>query len=102
MGGSNTTGKKLPWDIRFIGALRLDNHSNFGNLFSPKLALTKTFRENNFRISWAKAYAAPSVFFQYASLSGITFGNGPGIKYIPNGAKLNDESIDQPLVTAFN
>ena len=92
-GGVVQLEKKFPWDIRFIGAVRLDNHSNFGNLFSPKLALTKTFNANNFRITWAKAYAAPSVFFQYASLSGVTFGNGPGVNYISNGSKLNDESI---------
>jgi len=92
-GGVVQLEKKLPWDIRFIGAARVDNHSNFGNLFSPKLALTKTFNENSFRITWAKAYAAPSIFFQYANLSGITFGNGPGVKYMPNGFKFSDESI---------
>ncbi|HEU5166718.1 MAG TPA: TonB-dependent receptor, partial [Chitinophagaceae bacterium] len=92
-GGVVQLEKKLPWDIRFIGAARFDNHSNFGNLFSPKVAFTKTFKENNFRLTWAKAYAAPSIFFQYANLNGITFGNGPGIKYIPNGLKLSDESI---------
>lgn len=92
-GGVAQLEKKLPWNIRFIGAVRLDNHSNFGKFISPKLALTKTFNENNFRITWAKAYAAPSIFFQYANLSGITFGNGPGVKYIPNGSNPSDESI---------
>ena len=33
--------KQLPWKLRFIGAARLDNHSNFGTFFSPKLALVK-------------------------------------------------------------
>lgn len=92
-GGVAQLEKALPWDLRFLGALRLDNHSNLGNLFSPKLALVKNIHNNNFRFTWAKAYAVPSVFFQYSNSNGLTFGNGPGVKFIPNGSTLNDESI---------
>jgi len=91
-GGVVQLEKTLPWNIRFIGAARLDNHTNFGNLFSPKLALIKSINDHNFRITWAKAYAVPGIFFQYAS-GPTTFGNGPGVKYIPNGSKFSDESI---------
>jgi len=82
--------KILPWGMRFIGAARFDNHSNFGNFFSPKLALTKRIGESNFRITWGKAYSMPSIFFQSANTSGFTFGNGTGIRYIPNQSKFSE------------
>jgi iron complex outermembrane receptor protein len=85
--------KSLPSDIRFITALRLDNHSNLGNFLSPKFALTKKIGENNFRATWARAYSMPSIFFQYANSNGIVYGNGAGIRYIPNGSKYNEASI---------
>ncbi|HJS56142.1 MAG TPA: TonB-dependent receptor, partial [Chitinophagaceae bacterium] len=91
-GGVAQLEKTFAWGMRFIGAARLDNHSNFGNLFSPKLALIKNINDHNFRITWAKAYAVPGIFFQYGS-GPVTFGNGPGVKYIPNGSKDSEESI---------
>jgi outer membrane receptor for ferrienterochelin and colicins len=90
--------KTLPWDMRLIAAARFDNHSNLGNFFSPKLALTKRVGENNFRITWAKAYSMPSIFFQYANSSGVTFGNGPGIRYIPNGST---DTTEKSLVSTM-
>lgn len=82
--------KTLPWGMRFISAARFDNHSNLGNFFSPKLALTKSVGESNIRITWAKAYTMPSILFQSANSNGNTFGNGSGITYIPNGATINN------------
>ena len=85
--------KTLPWTMRLIGAARWDHHSTMGNFFSPKLALTKTFDEGSVRITWARAYSMPSVFYQYANLNGLTFGNGPGIAYIPNGVNVSDAPV---------
>ncbi len=84
--------KSLPWNMRFIGAARFDNHSNLGNFFSPKLALTKQIGESNFRFTWARAYSMPSIFFQYSNNSGIIFGNGAGVRYIPNGSRYSETS----------
>lgn len=91
-GGVVQLEKTFARGIRFIGAARLDNHSNFGNLFSPKLAMVKNINDHNFRITWAKAYSVPGIFFQFAS-GPTSFGNGPGVKYIPNGSKWSEESI---------
>ena len=93
VGGVVQLEKKLPWDMRFIGAARVDHHSNYGSFFSPKLALTKTIGENNFRITWAKAYAPPSILFQYSNQNGMVFGNGPGVRYVPIGSKDMPESL---------
>ncbi len=82
--------KKFPWNFRFVGAARLDNHSNFGSFFSPKLALAKGIGAGNFRITWGRATSMPSVLYQYASTGGSFFGNGEGITYIPNGANVRD------------
>ncbi|MEJ7821137.1 MAG: TonB-dependent receptor [Chitinophagaceae bacterium] len=93
--------KTLLWDIQFYGATRLDNHSNFGNFFSPKVGLVRAIAQGKFRVTWGRAYSMPSVLFQYARTGGLFFGNGEGIRYIPNGAKFSDPGslkITQPLV----
>ena len=77
--------KTLPWSMRFIGAVRWDNHSNFGNFYSPKLGLVKEFGEGSFRITWGRAYAMPTILNQYSYLSKNTIGNGEGLTYLPNG-----------------
>ncbi|MGI8600627.1 MAG: TonB-dependent receptor [Chitinophagaceae bacterium] len=84
--------KSLPWDLRFIGAVRLDNHSNFGNFVSPKIGLVKAVGPGNLRLTWGRAYSMPSILYQYASTGGFFFGNGEGITYIPNGANPGEES----------
>jgi len=84
--------KSLPWAMRFIAASRFDNHSNFGNFFSPKLGLLKAIRDGNFRIIWGRAYAMPSILNQYAGINSFLFGNGAGIRYIPNVTKFSDPS----------
>ena len=85
--------KTLPWDLRFISAVRYDHHSNFGNFFSPKLGLVKAVENGGFRITWGKAYAMPSILTQYSNINGTVFGNGAGVTYIPNGTKRGEESL---------
>jgi len=89
-GGVLQLEKTLPWNSRFIGSVRVDHHSNFGDFCSPKLALTKSVGNGNIRVSWGKAYAMPSILIQYSNLNNSLFGNGAGVTYIPNGA--TDES----------
>ena len=81
--------KKLPWNMRLVGAMRWDHHSNFGNFFSPKIGLVKPFGESNFRITWGRAYSMPTIIYQYAK-NGNFYGNGEGITYVPNGSNLYD------------
>jgi iron complex outermembrane receptor protein len=78
--------KSLPWSMRFISATRWDNHSNFGNFFSPKLGLVKDLGDGSFRVTWGRAYAMPTILNQYSYLQKSTFGNGEGITYLPNGS----------------
>ena len=91
--------KSLPWGIRLVGAGRWDNHSNFGNFFSPKLGLVKRVGIGNARITWGRAYSMPSVLYQYAK-NGNFYGNGRGITYIPNGTKISDsiKKTTTPLI----
>ena len=77
--------KKLPWRMRLIAAARWDNHSNFGNVFAPKIGLIKSVADGNLRITWARAFAMPSILFQFSNLNNSTFGNGAGVTYVPNG-----------------
>jgi len=89
-GGVLQLEKSLPLSIRFIGAVRYDHHGNLGNFFSPKLGLVKVIGDGSFRVTWGRAYAMPTILYQYASLQNNTFGNGEGITYIPNGFNFYD------------
>ena len=85
--------KKLPFNIRAVVAMRFDRHDNFGSFYSPKFALVKGVGRGNFRITWGKGYAMPSIQNQYAGIGRILFGNGgTGIYYIPNLANVRDTS----------
>jgi iron complex outermembrane receptor protein len=100
-GGALQLEKTLPADLKLVAAARLDNHSLFGNLFSPKLALVKGVPGGAIRLTWGKAFAAPIILFQRASVFGIVFGNGNGVNYIPNGSKFSDAS-QQKTTTPLN
>lgn len=84
--------KALPFSLRFISAARYDNHNQFGDFISPRLALVKAIKEGSFRLTWGRAYSMPSILFRSANINGIFFGNGEGITYIPNGSKAGDPS----------
>jgi iron complex outermembrane receptor protein len=84
--------KSLPWTMRFIGSMRYDHHSNYGDFFSPRLGLIKSFGENSLRITWGKAYATPNILSQYTNIGKVNFGNGEGIIYLPNGSSDSPEN----------
>ena len=84
--------KKLFKNYKFIAAARLDYHSFFGNMFSPKFSLMNFNKFGSIRLSWAKAFAIPIMQFQSGSTLGYVFGNGNGITYIPNGSDINNSS----------
>ncbi len=94
-GGALQLEKTLPADFKLVAAARLDHHSLFGSLFSPKVGLVKGVPGGAVRVTWAKAYAAPIILFQRASVFGIVFGNGNGVTYIPNAAKFSDASMQK-------
>jgi outer membrane receptor for ferrienterochelin and colicins len=89
-GGAMQLEKTLPADFKLVAAARLDHHSLFDNMFAPKLGLVKGVPGGAIRVTWGKAFAAPIILFQRASVFGLVFGNGNGVKYIPNGANVND------------
>jgi iron complex outermembrane receptor protein len=55
--------------------------------------LVKAISDGNFRITWGRAYAMPSILNQYAGINRFLFGNGKGIFYIPNGTNVHDTSL---------
>lgn len=91
-GGALQLEKTLPADFKIVGAARLDHHSLFGNLFAPKVGVVKGLGGGAVRLTYGKAYAAPIILFQRASVFGLVFGNGSGVRYIPNGANVNESS----------
>ncbi len=93
--------KTLPNLFKLVAAARLDNHSLFNNMFSPKLGLQKECKSGVFRLTWGKAFATPIIQFQSGSTFGFIFGNGNGVSYIPNGANITNSSLIQ-TTTALN
>ena len=84
----------MPAQFKIVGAARVDNHSVFGNLFAPKIAIVKTVKDGSFRLTYGRANAAPIILFQSANVFGIVFGNGSGVSYVPNGANpANPEAV---------
>jgi iron complex outermembrane receptor protein len=100
-GGAVQLEKTLPADIKLVAAARLDHHSLFGSLFAPKVGLVKGVPGGAVRLTWGKAFAAPIILFQRASVFGLVFGNGNGVTYIPNGAKFS-EATQQKITTPLN
>ena len=82
--------KTLPISIRLITSLRFDHHSNFGNFFSPKLAIVTNVGDGSLRLTWGQAFSMPSILNQYAGVNRLLFGNGTGIWYVPNGVYKYD------------
>lgn len=97
-GGVLQLEKTLPAQIKLYASGRLDHHSVFGNLFAPKVGLVKSINGGAFRLTWGKAYAAPIILFQSASVFGLVFGNGDGVRYTPNGANTSTVAVTQKLV----
>ncbi|THD66720.1 TonB-dependent receptor [Robertkochia marina] len=88
--------KKLPYQMRLIGALRYDNNENFESLFAPKITWVKDLDKISIRAGWAKAYALPTILNQYTRANDLVFGNGgEGIRYIPNNTLINDPTAVQ-------
>ena len=100
-GGAVQLEKTLPADLKLVAAARLDHHSLFGSLFAPKVGLVKGVPGGAVRLTWGKAFAAPIILFQRASVFGLVFGNGNGVTYIPNGAKFSD-AAQQKITTPLN
>jgi iron complex outermembrane receptor protein len=96
-GGAIQLEKTLPADFKLVAAARLDHHSLFKNMFSPKLALVKGVPGGSVRLTYGKAFAAPIILFQRASVFGLVFGNGDGVNYVPNGAPLTTTANTVPL-----
>lgn len=96
-GGAIQLEKSLPADFKLVAAARLDHHSLFKNMFSPKLALVKGVPGGSVRLTYGKAFAAPIILFQRASVFGLVFGNGDGVTYVPNGAPLTTTANTVPL-----
>lgn len=96
-GGALQLEQKLPAGFKLYAAARLDNHSVFGDLFAPKMGLVKSVPGGAFRVTYGRANAAPIILFQSASVFGLVFGNGDGVKYVPNGAQLSTVSVTEKL-----
>lgn len=68
--------------FKFVGAARVDKHDYYDWQFSPRLALTAKAGEGNFRVSYSRAYAAPSIQFLeflFPFTGGAIIGSGEGL-----------------------
>lgn len=47
--------------LNIILGARVDDHSEFGSAFSPRIGLTKTFNKFHFKLLYSRAFRAPSI-----------------------------------------
>lgn len=75
----------------FLAALRVDNHDYYGTNLLPKAAITKKVGSGNFRLTYGKGMAVPSLLNLEGYLfGGLVLGNGVGFT-------LSDGSVINPL-----
>ncbi len=85
-GVSGQLERQLTPSMRVIAAARYDVHENYGKQFSPKVGLVYQALRGNFRLTYGKAFVAPTILQQeiyipLGSTGGIPIvirGNGKG------------------------
>ena len=65
--------------LRLLGALRVDNHSNYSTQISPKASVVYAVRpEHRLRVSYNRAFKSPTILENYLLINGILIGNRNG------------------------
>ncbi|MCH8928854.1 MAG: TonB-dependent receptor [Candidatus Marinimicrobia bacterium] len=87
-------------DFEFTTAFRFDTHSNYESQLSPRFGLVwKGLKNGNFRVTWNRAFQAPSIAQQYLyiAIPGSRYQAGNGL-----GFTLADGSTIDPLEPEIN
>ena len=78
----------------FLAALRLDNHDFYGSNLLPKAAITKQLGEGNFRLTYGKGMAVPSIMNLKGYLfGGLVLGNAEGFT-LSDGTKIKGLEVE--------
>ncbi|NMM47275.1 TonB-dependent receptor [Marinigracilibium pacificum] len=82
--------------FKFVGAARVDKHEYYDLQFSPRLAMTAKAGRGNFRLTYSRAYAAPSIQymqFLFPFAGGAIIGSGEGLTTVEFTQSLIDGSV---------
>lgn len=82
VGGVLQIEKPFAKIFKFVGAARVDKHDYYDLQFSPRVALTANAAKGTFRVSYGRAYAAPSIQFMqflFPFAGGAIIGSGEGL-----------------------
>ena len=78
----------------FLGALRLDNHDFYGSNLLPKAAITKELGNGNFRLTYGRGMAVPSIMNLKGYLfGGLVLGNAEGFT-LSDGTKIGGLKVE--------
>ncbi|MEH0154726.1 TonB-dependent receptor [Limibacter armeniacum] len=76
--------KKFAGGLKLVGALRADNHEVYGFNLLPKVGAVQTIGDHNFRLTYGKGIAAPTILNMYGNLfGGLILGNAEGFTMVP-------------------
>ena len=92
--------RELPNDFQLTTAFRFDTHSNYESQLSPRFGLVwKGLQNGNIRVTWNRAFQAPSIAQQYLyiAIPGSRYQAGNGL-----GFTLADGSTIDPLEPEIN
>ena len=71
----------IPEKLRLVGAVRVDEHSNYDPQVSPKVAaVLETAPGHKVRVGYNRAFKSPTILENYLLLSGFLLGNRTGFE----------------------
>lgn len=81
-------------DWGFLAAMRVDNHDYYGTNYLPKAAITKKLGAGNFRLTYGRGMAVPSIMNLKGYLfGGLVLGNGEGFT-LSDGSKVDPLKVE--------
>jgi len=80
---------KTPFANFTLGA-RIDNHSQFGSAFSPRVGITKAWDNFHIKALYSRAFRAPAIENIHASTTGSIKPELTGVAELEVGYKIND------------
>ncbi len=97
-GLSGQVERRLLPNLRLVAAARYDVHENYGDQFSPKLGLVYSALRGSFRLTYGKAFVAPTILQQEIY---IPIGNAGGIPIVIRGNARGFTLIDGTEIPAL-
>jgi iron complex outermembrane receptor protein len=94
--------KELPSNFKAVLAGRFDHHERYGDQFSPKAALLWNGTQGTWRVTYGRAFVAPTILFQDAFIfGGVIVGNGRGLTVVDDTGTRTIKKVEPEIVNTI-